>query len=523
MAFSSYALQYSNVDVQEVIDNETDLFITEGGPLTDFANSAITAEELATLQAGGTTVAGYINASVTDDSRGYWDSTWTDDGTDTGTLTDAAPDWLIDQPSNEFGYIVDFTNSDWQDLVIEQAVDLVSSGFNGVFIDDFAQYIVDGVTDLTANEAATEMMEFAVRINDAITAVDPDAVLVTNGDPYVVTNAVGGATSDASVSFLDALDGMLLESYYGINLNLEEAIEQAKEYIGPSADLLALEFGGTTYQNYLFEQQTEDDGALAFYSSDASYSDFGEAANATSGDDDLLGTSLDDRINAYAGDDIIDAGDGNDVVAGNAGADAMDGGEGNDYLNYNASSEGVSVDLSTGTGTGGDAEGDTFTGFERIIGSSYDDTLTGDENMNVFRGGAGADQLDGAGGIDYATYANSSEAVTIDLETGTGTGGDAEGDTLANIERVIGSDFDDVLTGDAANNLLVGRDGSDTVDGGAGTDIAVYWATQDNFTFENTAEGEWTVTDTVTGDIDTLSDIETLRFSDGTVDDAFLI
>ena len=51
----------------------------------------------------------------------------------------------------------------------------------------------------------------------------------------------------------------------------------------------------------------------------------------------------------------------------------------------------------------------------------------------------------------------------MSLATGIGTGGDAEGDPLTNIENLTGSNFDDTLEGNAGNNSLVGGVGIDTV------------------------------------------------------------
>ncbi len=69
------------------------------------------------------------------------------------------------------------------------------------------------------------------------------------------------------------------------------------------------------------------------------------------------------------------------------------------------------------------------------------------------------------------TYAESSVGVTVNLAAGTGSGGFAEGDTLSGIEWVIGSQFDDVVTGDASDNQIIGYAGADRLTGGAGTDI----------------------------------------------------
>ena len=61
-----------------------------------------------------------------------------------------------------------------------------------------------------------------------------------------------------------------------------------------------------------------------------------------------------------------------------------------------------------------------MSGFENIIGSDYDDILTGDNNNNIIEGLAGADTLDGGGGIDTLSYESSNAGVTIDLNEGTG-------------------------------------------------------------------------------------------------------
>jgi Ca2+-binding RTX toxin-like protein len=70
--------------------------------------------------------------------------------------------------------------------------------------------------------------------------------------------------------------------------------------------------------------------------------------------------------------------------------------------------------------------------------------------------------------------------VAINLATGTGAGGTAQGDTLVSIEGVFTGSGNDVLIGSAAANTLFGGGGRDTLAGGAGADRFVYGAVGDS-------------------------------------------
>ena len=124
--------------------------------------------------------------------------------------------------------------------------------------------------------------------------------------------------------------------------------------------------------------------------------------------------------------------------------------------------------------SGGDAQGDTLNGIENLIGSRHNDTLTGDAGDNVLRGGPGGDRLVGGGGSDTADYSGSSQAVAVNLTSGSGQFGDAAGDTLNGIENIIGSDHSDVIAGDDGDNVLRGGAGGDTLNGRGGIDTADY-------------------------------------------------
>ncbi|WP_181699667.1 cadherin domain-containing protein, partial [Chthonobacter albigriseus] len=215
----------------------------------------------------------------------------------------------------------------------------------------------------------------------------------------------------------------------------------------------------------------------------------------------------------------VSAGAGDDLVAAGAGADTLDGGSGSDTLSYRQSGNAVAVDLDAGTASGGFAAGDTFLGFENLEGSAYADTLRGNAGDNVLTGLAGADTLDGRGGSDTADYSASATAVTVDLDAGTGAGGDANGDVLVDIENAVGSAAGDALTGTAGANRLAGGGGNDTLVGGAGADSLEGGAGTDTAGYAGSAAG---VTVDLASGIgsggdaagDTLSDIENLVGSD---------
>ncbi len=255
------------------------------------------------------------------------------------------------------------------------------------------------------------------------------------------------------------------------------------------------------------------------------------------GDDKIIGTKGADDLRGGAGNDILKGGDGNDVLEAGAGNDNVDGGAGNDVIriggtdaladiaisggadddkilvtgvlalslaNFNAGAGSIETWVGNNQGilggTGNDkldfsaltsatgikfidgaAGNDTIAGTlnaDQLIGGIGDDTLDGAGGNDVLVGGAGKDALKGGSGIDTASYA-ASTAVRVDLLAGTGSIGDALGDTLIEIENLLGGTGNDKLVGDnnsnaltggAGNDILIGNGGNDTLDGGAGID-----------------------------------------------------
>ena len=191
----------------------------------------------------------------------------------------------------------------------------------------------------------------------------------------------------------------------------------------------------------------------------------------------------------------LKGGAGNDYLQGTLGDDVINGGTGNDTASFamafSNTATGVAVDLhlqgaAQNTGAAGN---DTLSGIENLIGSQYNDTLTGDATNNVIEGGLGNDTLVGGGGNDTASYAGATAGVTVNLalQGGAQSTVNAGSDTLSGFTNLLGSGFNDSLTGDTGANTLTGGGGDDTLnpgfnpvgavdvlDGGAGSDTASF-------------------------------------------------
>jgi len=214
----------------------------------------------------------------------------------------------------------------------------------------------------------------------------------------------------------------------------------------------------------------------------------------------ITGTNLAQTFFGNNGDDDIFGNGGDDALHGGNGNDLLDGGAGFDTASYEgAASTGVTVSLAiTGQQNTVGYGLDTLVDIEGLIGSEYNDTLTGNASANtlegsgghdILEGGAGGDLLDGGAGIDTASYEGSTNRVLINMATNSITSGHATGDTYVSIENVTGSNFGDAITGSGGDNvldggagadILSGFNGDDTIFGGAGRDFITGGAGADN-------------------------------------------
>jgi len=227
----------------------------------------------------------------------------------------------------------------------------------------------------------------------------------------------------------------------------------------------------------------------------------GGAGNDTlRGATDAAGDVAADTLNGDEGDDTF--------AAGNAtnGGDTFNGGAGTDTLSYALRTVAVVVTMGAGANDGQASETDNVAAdIEILVGGSGDDTLTGSGAADTISGGAGDDTLAGGAGndilnggdgddtfvagtamdgadvfnggagtdtVDYSARSAVGVTVTIDGVADDGETAGSEGDNVkTDVEDIVGTDFDDVLTGSASNNRIAGGDGDDVLSGLAGNDI----------------------------------------------------
>jgi Ca2+-binding RTX toxin-like protein len=232
---------------------------------------------------------------------------------------------------------------------------------------------------------------------------------------------------------------------------------------------------------------------------------------------------------SLASDDLIYGGKGNDLIYAGLGADTIDGGEGVDTLSY-VYSKAVTVNLETGRGTGGNAQGDVISGIEILHGSHSNDTLTAVDGADIYAekgddelvsanntrlfGGAGNDHfvirsqggwnvmIDGGSGTDTLDFSGLASPIVYDGNLGTvfwvSPAGSADAvDVISkSIEKVIGTEYgdsivlteefgiapsetqvgngrggDDFLSGHTSRDFLFGGTGNDTLRGMGNVDV----------------------------------------------------
>jgi Ca2+-binding RTX toxin-like protein len=175
------------------------------------------------------------------------------------------------------------------------------------------------------------------------------------------------------------------------------------------------------------------------------------------GDDEFYSTKLknNDSVDMGAGDDYIAlmlSGTNGTPTIANANFTKLDGGSGTDTLSFGESeTNNAELNLSMGNAVN----------FENIYGTSGTETIKGDANANLLRGGrGGADIIYGYAGND--------------ILYGHGQDSDSASDSsYTSAKTLYGGEGDDILYGGAGEDILDGGTGKDTLTGGGGIDTFV--------------------------------------------------
>lgn len=552
-AISDFILDLGNPTLANLQSRTGDLVILESGSDSDFGLTLLPAE-VDVLQAQGRTVIAYLNVAVTDHNRTYWDDSWVDysdpDNRDVGPVLDAAspPPWLkkhheyaISVIENEdgstttitHGYIVDYTDSVWQQRVIDEAVRMVTPvaqgglGYSGVFLDDVGRYYEAALQDpgYDMADAAQHMMAFVTAIVTAVRAVLPNAYVAVNSGPYIGWNS-DQPIDPATLAYFDAIDALLMETQFG---DAWGAVLANGTHWVPGHDFLAVERSwDSSLDPQAFADWARANGVVPHVAVNSDYAvpdvtpppgtqgadlltggDGPNALDGLGGDDTILAGGGDDTVSGGGehdfvhgqnGADVIGGGAGNDILWGGNGPDALDGGPGMDRAMYYAHDAGLIADLLfPGLNTGA-AKGDSYTSIENLHGGGSNDDLRGDGLANILWGsggndslhgrdgadhlvggagndilwgGAGEDILNGGPGMDAAYYYAGAPGLIADLQMPSANTGTAAGDLYSGIENLHGTDQDDDLRGNADGNVIWGGGGDDTLHGRNGADNLV--------------------------------------------------
>ncbi|AKA16856.1 DUF5801 repeats-in-toxin domain-containing protein [Aeromonas hydrophila] len=281
-----------------------------------------------------------------------------------------------------------------------------------------------------------------VRDDFVITNQDPStipdwALLANDTGPLAATQvitgvsgAVGGTVTDGAGSVVfDDTSGSATPSAYDGSFNYTNSTTT-----DPAKVFVDVQSGSTLTGSYLDEVLIGGSG--------------NDTLNGNAGNDILLGG---------AGNDNLNGGEGNDILVGGAGNDTLNGGNGNDTASYLDSTAGVTVTVNGNNQSTGGAGTDSLSNMENLIGSMFNDSLTGDGNANVLSGLAGNDILIGGGGDDMLIGGTGSDTMTggTGKDTFKWMAGDAGGvDTIKDFTTGANGDvldLSELLSGEHTN------------------------------------------------------------------------
>ncbi|MCJ9700535.1 beta strand repeat-containing protein, partial [Bradyrhizobium sp. SHOUNA76] len=388
---------------------------------------------------------------------------------------------------------------------------LVGSGFGGVVGSGFADQLLGsangpGTVEIFEGRAGDDFIDGRGGFDRADYALDPAAVGGINVQLAVGTVAGDAATvgtdtlrSVESVRGSNAADVFNAGGFSGTSQN-GGSNGTFNEFIGMAGNDSITGNGNTrvAFTNatgaVVVDLQTGATPGTGTASGD------GSTGNDTfSGVNAVMASMFNDTIR---GSNITTA---TETFTGLAGDDFIDGRGGFDVISYNNlyfSTGSVTIDFTAGTATGDASIGnDTFHGIEGAQGTTFNDVFTATNfgavgfqngsvynvgnngNFNQFEGLAGNDTITGNGNTRII-YSSAVDAVTVNLQAGTATGGSSIGtDSYVGVNSATGSNLNDIynatgFTGVTSAgsfgtfNLFEGLLGNDTITGNGNTRVS---------------------------------------------------
>lgn len=228
---------------------------------------------------------------------------------------------------------------------------------------------IEGVWGSRFNDLLTGDLESNTLIggmgNDTLNGGDGDDLLIGHGGAFLhnETNYLNGGAGFDRISFAQETT-VAIPNYpvFNVNVNLTTGVAQ-------------FAVGTRTITNYLTSI---------------------EGVTGGTGRDTIIGDNNANELIGGGGVDWIDGGGGDDYIDGGTEMDTLIGGAGRDTLSYLSSNQAVVVSLATHISS----TSDTISGFENLMGSLMNDTLTGDSGANELYGADGSDVLIGGDGDD---------------------------------------------------------------------------------------------------------------------------
>jgi uncharacterized protein (TIGR01370 family) len=174
----------------------------------------------------------YISVAQAEDYRYYWSSSY----------KVGSPSWITAaSPSYSGQYLIDYSSSEWQSIILGYVAKIIYQGFDGAYLDNVNVYNNLGATAL----AKTQMVNWICKISQYAKAKNPNFKILTQNasDLIWVNNGALAGCIDATAqesTWFKATDARTLEA------NRVQQLKDYTEFKRLGKPVFALDFAKTT-------------------------------------------------------------------------------------------------------------------------------------------------------------------------------------------------------------------------------------------------------------------------------------